>query len=91
MFTAPLRVPLPTGGGEARRARFAVAAATIGIAAMLFAYAISPGVRHVVKRAEHSVGHAVGRVLDRDRTPKKLVHAVGTPTVAPQHPSTSAP
>jgi hypothetical protein len=54
---------------ETRRARLAVAAATVGIAAMLFAYAIAPGVRHAVSHAAHSVqhtfSHAVTRVFDR--------------------------
>jgi hypothetical protein len=42
--------------------------ATVGIAATLLAYAISPGVRHAVSHAAHSVKHAVGRVLDHDAT-----------------------
>jgi hypothetical protein len=48
--------------GERRRARLVVAIATLGIAATLLAYAISPGVRHAV----HSVKHAVGNVIDKD-------------------------
>jgi len=36
---------------------------TLGIAASLLAYAISPTVRHAVGHAAHSVGHA----LDRDK------------------------
>jgi len=40
--------------------------ATIGIAASLLAYAISPSVRHAVGHAAHSVKGAVGHVLDRD-------------------------
>jgi type II secretory pathway pseudopilin PulG len=53
--------------GERRRARLVVAIATVGIAATLLAYAISPGVRHAVGHAAHSVKHAVGHVLDRDQ------------------------
>jgi hypothetical protein len=43
-----------------------VAIATLGIAATLLAYAISPGVRHAVSHAAHSVRHAVGNVIDKD-------------------------
>ena len=50
---------------ERRRARLALAIATLGIAATLLAYAVSPGVRHAVGHAAHSVRHAVSRVLDR--------------------------
>jgi len=42
---------------ETRRARIIVVIAAIGIAATLIAYAVSPGVRHVVSHAEHSVSH----------------------------------
>ena len=51
---------------ESRRTRLAVVAATVGIAATLLAYAVSPGVRHAVGHAEHSVKHAVSGVFDRD-------------------------
>ena len=50
---------------EVRRARIAVAAAVIGIAAALLAYAISPGIRHAVGHAARGVGHAVSKVADR--------------------------
>jgi hypothetical protein len=40
--------------------------ATLGIAATLLAYAVSPGVRHAVGHAAHSVKHAVGHVFDPD-------------------------
>lgn len=85
-------------GSERSRARLALALATLGIAAALLAYAVSPGVRHAVSHAAHSVKHAVGNVLDRDanehakpRTPAKHVkapraragHASGTGTPAP--------
>jgi hypothetical protein len=38
----------------------------VGIAAALTAYAISPGVRHAVGHAEHSVRHAVSNIFDHD-------------------------
>src|SRR6202521_218195 len=52
--------------GESRRSRWALLAAIVGIAATLVAYAVSPGVRHAVGHAAHSVKHAVSRVLDHD-------------------------
>jgi hypothetical protein len=63
--------------------------ATLGIAASLLAYTISPSVRHAVGHAAHSVRHAVGRVFDNDRTPRhhappaavKIVH----PPLASKH------
>jgi hypothetical protein len=64
--------PAPSGGDRSGigqgRARLAIAIAAVGIAATLLAYAISPGVRHAVSHAAHSVNHAVGRVLDHDAT-----------------------
>jgi hypothetical protein len=70
--------PAPSGGGTPeigrRRARLAIAIATVGIAATLLAYAISPGVRHAVSHAAHSVNHAVGRMLDHDA---RKVHRQG--------------
>jgi hypothetical protein len=78
--------PAPSGadgsGIGQRRARLAIAIAAVGIAATLLAYAISPGVRHAVSHAAHSVKHAVGRVLDHDATklrrqgPANPVHRV---------------
>src|SRR5437660_6731137 len=58
--------PARTPASESRRARLALAIATLGIAATLLAYAVSPGVRHAVSHAAHSVKHAVSRALDRD-------------------------
>jgi hypothetical protein len=52
---------------ESRRAGLAATIAIIGIAATLLAYAISPGVRHVVRHAEHGVKGVVNRVFDRDQ------------------------
>src|SRR6201987_3837721 len=56
----------PGAQGGLWRTRLAVASASVGIGATLLAYAISPGLRHAVSHAEHSVGHAVSRVFDRD-------------------------
>jgi len=56
--------------------RLAVVFAAVGIAATLFAYAISPGLRHAVSHAEHSVSHAVSRVFDRDAAARKHAHEV---------------
>ncbi|HLH14679.1 MAG TPA: hypothetical protein VKV16_07790, partial [Solirubrobacteraceae bacterium] len=47
------------------RERLALAIAAVGIAAILLAYAASPGVRHAVSHATHSVKHAVGNVFHR--------------------------
>jgi hypothetical protein len=67
MSISPFSVRPVSPEGERRRARLVVAIATVGIAATLLAYAVSPGVRHVVGHAAHSVKHAVGHVLDRDQ------------------------
>jgi hypothetical protein len=61
--------------GERRRARLVLALATLGIAASLLAYAISPTIRHAVGHAAHSVKHAVGHVLDRDARAHPRAHA----------------
>jgi hypothetical protein len=82
---------------ERRRTRLVVLLVTLGIAASLLAYTVSPGVRHAVGHAAHSVKGAVGHVFDRDRdTPAgKAAHgaprgrsgATGTSTTArPQSP-----
>jgi len=60
----------PTDPQGSWRTRLAVASATVGIAATVLAYAISPGLRHAVSHAEHSVGHAVSRVFDHDTARK---------------------
>jgi hypothetical protein len=65
--TRPL-TPGRTPASESRRTRLAVIIAMLGIAATLLAYAVSPGVRHAVSHAAHSVKHAVSRVLDHDTT-----------------------
>ncbi len=51
---------------ETKRARLALLIAAVGIGAILLVYAFSPGVRHAVGHAAHTVKHDVGRVLDRD-------------------------
>ncbi len=56
---------------EGRRARIVIALATLGIAASLLAYAVSPSVRHAVGHAAHSVKHAVSRVFDHDQAAQK--------------------
>jgi hypothetical protein len=66
MSISPFSARPASAEGERRRARLVVAIATIGIAATLLAYAISPGVRHVVGHAAHNVKHAVGNVFDHD-------------------------
>ncbi|HEV3033686.1 MAG TPA: hypothetical protein VGX72_02745 [Solirubrobacteraceae bacterium] len=66
MAISPFNVRPASPEGERRRARLAIVIATIGILAILLAYAVSPGVRHAVSHAEHSVKHAVGNVLDKD-------------------------
>jgi hypothetical protein len=47
----------------------------VGIAAALTAYGVSPGIRHAVGHAEHSVRHAVGNIFDHD-TPAARGHVV---------------
>jgi hypothetical protein len=64
MAISPFSARPASPEGERRRARLALMIATVGIAAMLLAYAISPGVRHAVSHAAHSVKHAVGHVFD---------------------------
>lgn len=67
MAISPFSARPASPQGDRRRARLALAIATLGIMATLLAYAISPGVRHAVGHAAHSVKHAVGHVLDNDR------------------------
>jgi hypothetical protein len=66
MSMAPFGARPVLRGSERSRARLALVLATVGIAAALVAYAASPGVRHAVSHAAHSVKHAVGNVFDRD-------------------------
>jgi len=62
---APFSPRQGTPEDEPRRARLALLIAGVGVGAILLVYAISPGVRHAVGHAAHSVKHAVGRVLDK--------------------------
>ena len=66
MAISPFSARPASPEGERRRARLALMIAAVGIAAMLLAYAISPGVRHAVGHAAHSVKHTVGNVFDHD-------------------------
>jgi hypothetical protein len=63
MAISPFSVRPASPDGERRRARLALMIAAVGIVAIVAAYAISPGVRHAVSHAEHSVKHAVGNVF----------------------------
>ena len=81
MSISPFSARPAPSQGEGRRARLAIIIATVGIAATLLAYAISPGVRHAVSHAAHSVKHAVGNVIDKDA---KAHHA--KPARAPRAP-----
>jgi hypothetical protein len=86
MAISPFSVRPASPQGDRRRARLALLIATLGIAATLLAYAISPSVRHAVGHAAHSVKHDVSHVLDNDShehakpkaAAKKTVHANST-------------
>jgi hypothetical protein len=86
MSISPFPAPRPgSPAQEGRRARLVVLLVILGISASLLAYAISPGVRHAVSHAAHSVGH----VIDRDKNEhKSKTHTV---VVAPRHPATTTP
>jgi hypothetical protein len=56
---------------DGRRNRLVVLIAALGICATLLAYSLSPGVRHAVSHAAHSVKHAVSGVLDHDKAAKR--------------------
>jgi hypothetical protein len=85
MSIAPFSTrPAAPDGISAPRTRLAVAIATIGIAATLLAYAVSPGVRHAVGHAEHSVNHAVSNVFDHDRAARTHAKPPLTPARAGQ-------
>jgi hypothetical protein len=66
MAISPFNARPASPEGDRRRARLALLIATLGIAATLLAYAISPTVRHAVGHAAHNVKHAVSHVLDND-------------------------
>jgi hypothetical protein len=88
---SPFSVRPASPDQERRRARLVVAIATLGIAATLLAYAISPGVRHAVSHATHSVRHAVGNVLDHDarKRARPTVPAQPPPAALPKSTSTT--
>jgi len=77
--------PTSPGGSERSRARLALAIATVGIAAILLAYALSPGVRHAVSHAARSVKHAVVHVFDPDHRAAAHHHAPRLRLVTPLH------
>jgi len=79
MAISPFSARPASPEGDRRRARLALAIATLGIAATLLAYAISPGVRHAVGHAAHSVNHAVSHVLDNDKGEHEHGGAKSTP------------
>ncbi|MGP0101697.1 MAG: hypothetical protein ACLPUT_08765 [Solirubrobacteraceae bacterium] len=85
MAISPFSARPASPEGERRRARLALLIATVGIAAMLLAYAISPGVRHAVSHAAHSVKHAVGHVLDNDKGEHEHSSAKPTPANTTKH------
>jgi hypothetical protein len=92
MAISPFSARPASPGSERRRARLALAIATVGILATLLAYAISPGVRHAVDHAARSVKHAVTHVFDRDehthhpgRAPAHAHHAARGRHAANRH------
>jgi hypothetical protein len=89
-FSTP-RVPAQPGVPASWwRTRLAVISATVGIAATLLAYAISPGLRHAVVHAERSVRHAVSRVFDKDSNALKRHPAVRVHKRSATHTHTGA-
>jgi hypothetical protein len=90
MAISPFGTRPVSPASESRRARLAAIVAVVGIAATLLAYAISPGVRHAVRHAEHGVKGVVNRVFDHDekararaRKPARHVPARSTPSRPP--------
>ena len=81
MAISPFQARPASPEGEGRRARLAIAIATVGIAAILLVYAISPGVRHAVSHAAHSVKHDVGNVFDHDHGNNAYAHQKQRPAV----------
>jgi hypothetical protein len=93
MAISPFQARPASPEGEGRRARLAIAIATVGIAAILLAYAISPSVRHAVGHAAHSVKHDVGHVFDPDHG-RHVAGSKGTHRlhlVQPLHPAHAKP
>jgi hypothetical protein len=87
MSMAPFGAHPVTPGSEQRRVRLAALIATLGIAATLLAYAVSPSVRHAVSHAAHSVKHAVSNVLDRDRAERARKSTSPAGTTKPRAPA----
>lgn len=85
MSISPFHATPASPETETRRARLVTAIAIIGIVATLLAYAISPGIRHAVRHAAHSVKGAVSRALDHDS--KGEEHKGATKTVRVATPS----
>jgi hypothetical protein len=83
MSISPFSVRPASPATERRRARLVLIIATIGIVATLLAYAISPGIRHAVRHAAHSVKGAVSKVLDPDK--HRLAHPKRLHLVQPLH------
>jgi hypothetical protein len=71
MSISPFSARPSSPEAERRRAKLVVLIATVGIAATLLAYAVSPSVRHAV----HSVKGAVSHALDRDKARRLARHA----------------
>jgi hypothetical protein len=65
--------------------------AIVGIAATLLAYAISPGVRHAVRHAEHGVRGVVNRVFDRDQKARARPHTPAHSTPSQPRPRAQPP
>ena len=93
MSMAPFGARPASPQSERRRTRLALIIASVGIAATLLAYAVSPGVRHAVSHAAHSVKHAVGNVIDRDTkhddTAKRPRHPSPRTVTVPRRPATT--
>jgi hypothetical protein len=90
MAISPFSARPASPEGDRRRARLALLIATLGIAATLLAYAISPGVRHAVGHAAHNVKHAVSHVLDNDKGENEHPHKKTAPTKASPAKTTAA-
>ena len=89
MAISPFSARPASPDNEGRRARLLLAIALIGIGATLLAYAISPGVRHAVSHAAHSVKGAVTRVLHGSRK-HRTDAASGDVSTAPRGSATRA-
>jgi len=83
MSISPFHAQPASPETESRRARLVLAIAIIGIAATLLAYAASPGVRHAVGHAAHSVKGTISRALDHDATEGKKKTVPGVTKTTP--------